>query len=53
MDQVETGRAVRENGLRPVEERLAVSQVLVARQAASGSEGDEARVVRRGLGGPE
>ncbi|HPS78553.1 MAG TPA: ATP phosphoribosyltransferase [Thermoanaerobaculaceae bacterium] len=53
VDLVETGRTLRENGLQPVEEWLAVSPYLIAQRAAFFWKGNEVRALRRGLGGLE
>lgn len=53
VDLVETGRTLRENGLQPVEEWLAVAPYLIAQRAAFFWKGDEMRALRRALGGRE
>lgn len=53
VDLVETGRTLRENGLQPVEEWLAVAPYLIAQRAAFFWKGDEMRALRRALGGQE
>ncbi len=51
VDVVETGRTLRENGLHPVEEWLAVAPYLIANRAAFFLKGEEIRALRRTLGG--
>jgi ATP phosphoribosyltransferase len=51
VDLVETGRTLRDNGLVPVEEWLAVAPYLIVNRAALLFAGDEIRALRRALGG--
>lgn len=53
VDLVETGRTLRENGLRPVEDWLRVAPYLIANRAAFYLFRDEMRALRRTLGGRE
>lgn len=53
VDLVETGRTLRENGLQPVEEWLAVAPYLIAQRAAFFWKGEQMRALRRALGGQE
>lgn len=53
VDLVETGQTLRENGLQPVEEWLAVAPYLIAQRAAFLWKGEEVRALRRALGGHE